>query len=110
LRAPRKSRAGMRKAKVFIDKGDSGAFYGAIQKTLEEYLGNKFDMPKGSVTPHEISAKLVSSGAQDEIIRKLNDVLSVCEMARYASSAPESADLVKILDDTRRIIDHVEKL
>ena len=110
LKAPRKARTGMKKAKMFFDRGDLPGFYDAIQKTLEEYFGNKFDLSKGSVTSSEVSAKLVSSGADDEVIKKLNDILSMCEMARYASSASENADQLKILEDTRRIIDHVEKL
>jgi hypothetical protein len=110
LKAPRKARSGMKKAKALMDKGDIVGFYDAVQKTLEEYLGNKFDLSRGSVTASEISEKLVLSGADEEIIRKLNKVLSMCEMARYASSVSASGDHAKILEDTRRIIDHVEKI
>ncbi|MFA6636386.1 MAG: BatD family protein [Candidatus Omnitrophota bacterium] len=110
LKAPRRARSGMKRAKALMDKGDIAGFYDAVQKTLEEYLGNKFDLSRGSVTASEISEKLVISGADEEVIRKVNNVLSMCEMARYASSVSESGDHAKILEDTRRIIDHVEKM
>ena len=110
LKAPRKARKGMKKAKAFMDKGDLVGFYDTIQKTLEEYLGNKFNLPRGSVTSFEISMKLVSAGANNDVIDKLKDVLSMCEMARYASSVSAGEDHLKILEETRRIIDHVEKL
>jgi hypothetical protein len=110
LKAPRKARKGIQRAKVFIGKGDSAGFYDAIQKTLEEYLGNKFDLPRGSVTPAEISAKLVLSGAHPDMVKMADEILSMCEMARYASSVSDGADNMKILEDTRRVIDHVEKL
>lgn len=110
LKAPRKARTGMKKAKALLDKKDSSGFYDAIQKTLEEYLGNKFDMPKGSVTVSEVTKKLVAAGADPEMIEKFENIFSVCEMARYASSVPENEACLKVLEDTRRVIDHVEKL
>jgi hypothetical protein len=110
LKAPRRARSGMKKAKTLLDRGDLPGFYDAIQKTLEEYLGNKFDLPKGGVTSAEVSEKLILGGGGDDMVKKLKEVLSMCEMARYASSVSGTVDHLEVLEETRRIIDHVEKL
>ena len=110
LKAPRKARSGLSRAKAFLERNDTPKFYDAIHKTLEEYLGNKFNLPKGNVTIQEIEARLCSSGCDTEMMKKLNDVFAKCEMARYASSVSEGEDHSQVLEDVRTIIDYVEKM
>jgi hypothetical protein len=110
LKAPRKARSGISRAGAFLERGDIPKFYDTVHKTLEEYLGNKFNLPKGSVTIQDIEAKLCSSGCDDEVLKKLHDVFASCEMARYASSVAGTDDHKRVLDDVRTIIDYTEKI
>ncbi len=110
LKAPRKARSDLARARSFLARGDYPGFYDAIQKTLQEYLGNKFDLSPGRVMSHEISEILSLRGADRDIISKLEGIFSRCEMARYASSATGDGGHRKVYEDTRKVIDHVEKL
>lgn len=110
LKAPKKARKGLQKAKGYLAKNDTLKFYDAIHQTLEEYLGNKFNLPKGSVTSKDIEKRLSSLGCDEDMLNKLKDVFAKCEMARYASSISEEQDHEKVLEEVRRIIDYVEKM
>ena len=110
LKAPKRARKGLQKAKNYLAKNDTLKFYDAIHGTLEEYLGNKFNLPKGSVTSKDLEKRLSSLGCDEDILNKLKDVFSKCEMARYASSISEEQDHEKVLEEVRKIIDYVEKM
>jgi hypothetical protein len=110
LKAPRKARSGLSRARAFLDKNDTARFYDTVHKTLEEYLGNRFNLPRGSVTVNDIDLRLRQAGCEEHILKKLRDVFAKCEMARYASSVSEDISHSLVLHDVRTIIDHVEKM
>jgi len=110
LRAPRKARSGMAKAQALLGKENALLFYDAIFKTLQDYLGDRFDLAKGNIASGVIEKRLEPVGRDEEMINMMRDVFSACEMARYASSG--SADRrtkEDILDKVKRIIDYMEK-
>ena len=110
LKAPRKARKGLRKAGVYLGKKDPLPFYDAIFKTLQGYIGDRLDLPAGSVTERTVENRLREGGCDAQIIGMLRDVLSRCEMARYASSVPGGDEAKDVLEKTRKVIDHVERL
>ena len=107
--APRKAKSGLGKAKAFLDKGDAPRFYDSIFKTLQDYLGDKFDLPKGSITSQIIENRLRPAGYDEHVLEMLHEVFLKCEMTRYASSMPAGAETEKVLDNVERIIDYFEK-
>jgi hypothetical protein len=110
LKAPRRARAGLAKARAYLDRNEVVPFYDAIFKTLQEYLGNRFDLPKGGVTVAEVEERLGPSGRDEEVLAMLKEVFSMCEMARYASSVPGGEEGKEILGKVRRVIDYMEKV
>jgi hypothetical protein len=110
LKAPRRARSGLAKAKAYLDKGDALPFYDAIFKTLQEYLGNRFDLPKGSVSLQDVEKRLIPAGCDESILGMLREVFSECEMARYASSVTGGKEAEDILEKVRKIIDYMEKV
>lgn len=110
LKAPKKARKGLAKAKSYLDKKDLPEFYDAIFKTLQNYLAGKFNLPMGSVTVQLIEKKLASVGYDDKKIEMLREIFSKCEMARYASSALGDEGAKELLQKVRKIIDSLEKV
>ncbi|MDP8299085.1 MAG: BatD family protein [Candidatus Tantalella remota] len=110
LKAPRKARSGMAKAKAYLRKGETAPFYDTIFKTLQSYLSGRFALPKGNVTTRVVEERLKPAGCDEKILEMLKEVFQRCEMARYASSAFGEDDAEDILDKVKRIIDYMEKV
>lgn len=109
LKAPRKARSGLAKAKAALAKKEVLPFYDALHKTLEEYLGNRFNLSKGNVTYQVVNDRLRPAGCDEEVLDMMRDIFSICEMARYASSVPEEQEAEEMMDKVKRIIDYIEK-
>ncbi|MFH1847067.1 MAG: BatD family protein [Candidatus Omnitrophota bacterium] len=110
LRAPKKARRNLDRAKGYLSKGEILPFYDVIFKTLQEYLGGRFNIPIGNVTVQVIEDRLRPAGCDEDMLKKVRDVFTRCEMARYASSLPESNEAEEIFDKVKRIIDYMEKI
>ncbi len=109
LKAPRKARAGMARARACLGHDNVLLFYDAVFKTLQEYLGNRFNLPKGSVTGQIIENRLKPAGCDERILEMLRSVFSGCEMARYAPLTPGKHEEVEMLEKVKKIIDYLEK-
>ena len=109
LRAPRKARGGIARAKALIGKKDPVQFYDVVFKTIQEYIGDKFNLPKGAVTSLIIDERLRPAGYDEDALKMLKEVFDACEMARYASLIPDAEKEGEILEKMKRVIDHMEK-
>lgn len=109
LKAPRKAKGGIAKAKALIGKKDPVQFYDTIFKTLQEYIGDKFNLPKGAVTSQVIDEKLRPAGYDEERLRMLKEIFDACEMARYASLIPDAMKESEVLEKLEEVIDYFEK-
>ncbi len=109
LRAPRKARGGIAKAKALIGKKDPVQFYDVIFKTIQEYVGDKFNLPRGAVTSLIIDERLRPAGYDEAALKMLREVFDACEMARYASLIPDAEKEGEILEKMKRVIDYMEK-
>jgi hypothetical protein len=108
LRAPRKASRGLARAKKLLDREDRSGFYDAVFMTLQDYLGDRFDLPRGSVTVREVENRM-GDKRNEEFISMLRDVFSRCEMARYASSAMKEEDESRVFEEIKKLIDHFER-
>lgn len=109
LKAPRKARSGLAKAKTFLTRGEVVPFYDAINRTLVEYLGNRFNLARGNVTFDVVDARLRPAGCDEKVLEDMRDIFSRCEMARYASTVPKQQEGEELMDKVKMIIDYLEK-
>ena len=109
LKAPRKARKGMTRAKLLLKKGDLDLFYDSVFKTLQDYFGGRFNLPKGNIAVSRIEQYVQSQPGSGDIIKELKDVFSKCEMARYASSIASKEEASEMLEKIKKIIDYFEK-
>jgi hypothetical protein len=110
LRAPRKARNGLARAKSYLARDDILPFYDVVFKTLQEYLGDRFNLPRGSVTGQVIEDRLHLVGCDEKIMEMLREVFFRCEVARYASSVPGGPEARETLEKVRKVIAHLEKV
>ncbi len=109
-KAPKAARKSLRKAETFLSKNNVDQFYDIIFRTLQDYLSNRLDLPKGNVTVNMINDKLDPEKYDQNIIEWIHEVFTSCEMARYASITPGIEEPGAILEKVKNIIDYMERV
>ena len=110
LKAPRSARVGLKRARNFIHRKDTKQFSDTLFKTMQEYLGNKFNLSGVSITSQIVDDKLRPAGCDEEILGMIQEVFAKCDLARYASQSVGMEECFDLLEKTKRIIDHLERM
>ena len=110
LIAPGKAKKGIKKAQNYLAKDNITRFYDSIFKTYQEYLGNKFNLPIGSVTAFVVEDKLRPANCEEGMLKMIREVFGECEMARYASSQMGAHEAEGTFEKVRKVIDYLEKV
>jgi len=110
LYAPKQARQGIRQAEQLLHAGEVSAFYDAVFKTLQEYVGNKFHLPPGGITIDSLHTVFEEKAIAEEKREILDALFRACDNARYASSGLSRDDQQKIFSDLKDIIDYLERL
>ncbi|MFH1665893.1 MAG: BatD family protein [Candidatus Omnitrophota bacterium] len=110
LKAPKKARKGIARARAHIAKGEIVLFYDEIFKTVETYLGGRFNLSPGNVTMRVVEDRLRPAGCDEKMLGMLGEVFARCEMARYASSVSGAREAEDTLEKVKKVIDYVEKV
>jgi hypothetical protein len=109
LLAPRKAREGLRRARAYLDKQDTGKFYDAVFSTLQGYLGDKFNLPSQGITVSVIDDVLKNKGIAAEVLEKLRDIFRHCDIARFAPGELHREDMLKTIQELEEAIDFLER-
>lgn len=109
LLAPRKARAGIKKAKDALSRAQKKEFYDLLFQTLQEYLGDRFHLPSKSITVSIIDDILKTKNIPDEHLGKLKDIFQECDLARYAISQPGDEAMRQSLRKLEEVIDHFQR-
>lgn len=95
--APKKAKKGLAQAQKLMESGQVGEFCSTIFRTMQEYLGNRFDLPVAGITM-EIVDNLRSQGFAEDILEKLTAFFQSCDMMRFAQSDMSENEMNAILD------------
>ena len=109
LAAPRKARKGIKQAEEFLQKNNVGDFYDSVFRTLRDYLGNRFHVPSGGITAEELERVLDGRDLAKDIMDRLKNIFSECDMVRYAPSGVDSTRMGMALKEMKEIIDYLER-
>lgn len=110
LKAPKKARKNIAQAKSLIVKGDITGVYDVVFKTLQEYISGRLNIPPGNITVQVLQDTVSKAGCAPEIMNMLKNILSQCEVIRYASSTPSKEEAEKTVERVKRVISHLERL
>ncbi len=109
MHAPRQARLGLASAGRFLHEKDARNFYDSIFKTLQEYFGNKFHIPAGAITVDVLAGHLKSKDQKNAVIDSLREILSECELVRFASAQGLEDKMRATFKRTQEIIDFFER-
>lgn len=76
-------------------------------KTLQRYVGDRFNLPHEGLTRPELEQHLRRRGAPDQLAR---DVEALCEQCDAARFAPESVASGQLADAAQRAEDVLKQL
>jgi hypothetical protein len=105
--APRKAKKGLAEAQKLMESGRSYDFFATIYKTVQEYLGDRFDLSSAGITI-EIVDILRSQNISEEILEKLTSFFQACDRIRFAQYEVTEDEMKSILDLADEIIVFLE--
>jgi hypothetical protein len=109
LHAPGKARRGILQAQQFLKQARTEEFFETVHRTMRGYLADKFHLPSGGLTPEIVRQALGNKGIDEDVLNRLMDIFSACDMARYAPLEFDKARCEIIFNDMRKVIDYLEK-
>ena len=109
LRAPKVARKKIKKAKEYLAQGKTAEFYDIIFKTLQEYLGHRFNRPSAGITAEVVEELISGEGLDAEAASKLKRCFGECDIARYATAQLDSAAMGQTLRVFEEVIDYLER-
>jgi len=109
LQAPAKAKKGILEAQRFLEQEKSSEFFDCIHKTLIGYLADKLHLPAGGVNIDAVSEILSTKDINGEIMDKLTNIFSACDMARYAPLEFDKLKRETVFNDMRKVIDSLER-
>ena len=108
LRAGKLAQKGLRKTERNLREGKAAEFYDSVFKTLQGYLGNRFDLPAWSLTANEMDHLPDAELTDERILEKIRDIFSRCDRARYAPYEFSKPETEETFQRMKEIINHLE--
>ncbi len=88
----------------------SAAFCAALFKTLQDYLGDRLNLPSSGITSAIVEEQLQPRGVPPEICQALKEVFTACDTARFAPSLQGNLDRERLVKIVREVVTAMEKM
>lgn len=82
--------------------------YDEVQRALQQYLGDRLNVPAGGITASIVDEQLVPRGVNGEWAADAKACFEACDTARFAGGGVE-ADVRATREQVQRLIDELEK-
>ena len=105
--APKKAKKGLVQARRRMASDQPQEFCSAVFKIVQEYLGDRFDLPFAGITI-AIVDDLRSRGIPEGILEKLTDLFESYDKIRFAQSHVSGSEMSAILDLATESIELLE--
>lgn len=92
-----------------LKNNDESKFYEAVIQSLYKYLAYSLNLEQSELNKDQIKEKLEIKGTSELQINKLIDLLSECEMARYAPSI-NANNKQEVYNKASELISELEKI
>ncbi|OQY27439.1 MAG: hypothetical protein B6244_10735 [Candidatus Cloacimonetes bacterium 4572_55] len=110
LQAARHARKRFADATKAMKKNESENFYGVTAHALTDYIADKWNLPKASVTADTVEEVLKNHQMDSGVTERIVSCLNSCNFARFAPSGSHPLDEMKrILGDARKCVAILEK-
>lgn len=108
--ALKKAKKGLGTAEKHLKNNRTEDFYGAVSKTIREYLGNRFHISSGGMTVDIVNSFLKDKGLNEEVLLNIKAIFHECDIARYAVKELGTAEMEITLTHLREVINYCEKI
>lgn len=108
-RAPKSARPALRKAEAALSANDENAFFEAVWAAMTTYFGNRFNLPTGSVTRHEVALALRAEGADEVLMERADKLFAVCDLRRFARHNTAATEMQELLEEARQLLKECER-
>lgn len=93
------------KASRLIEAGRVRDFHGSLSAILRGFLGQRFDLPGRKLTSTEILAALDAKGLERQTYQAIADLLTACDLAKFAKVIPTTAEMDVRLGNAYRLVE-----
>lgn len=108
-RAGKVAQKRLKRARLFMQGGDSSAFYAEVLTATWGYLSDKLGIPVSELSKDNIVAELEGYGVGDELRQSTLQLLENCEFAQYAPQLAQS-DMKTIFSQAASLMDSLENV
>ncbi len=84
--------------------------YSIIGQAVTGYLSDKFNRPVSGLTQTALAELLANAGLNDDTVRRVQSVLTACDMGRFSPAAGQAGHTENLLADAEMLIDDLEKM
>lgn len=95
-------------ARKHLAKNESAMFYEAISKAIWLYFSDKLSIPLKNLNKDNVAQELSAKGIDNQIVERVNDVITQCELALYSKSG-SLQQMDKTLENATLLIGDFEK-
>ncbi len=103
------AKKGLKKLRNKLKTQAPRAFYEAVFKTLQDYLGNRLDMPTAGMTSNVAEEVLASRDVDLDILRKLKGLFDTCDRVRFSFSETDEYKMKDDLLELEEVINYFER-
>ncbi|MDP6039965.1 MAG: BatD family protein, partial [Candidatus Latescibacteria bacterium] len=96
-------------AKRLMAAGDGAAFHGEIHRSLAQFLADRTNRSAAGLTADQAGAVLKEHGVAGDVIKRVQQVFSQCDMARFAPGRVSVEQMQALYDQTGSLIGVLER-
>jgi len=112
--AKQNAQAGIRKIKKLArskNPEDLGRYFEEVDKTLTQYLCDKYDYSAQGITRGMLEDQLTASlGAEDPLLKEIQELYSICDMSRFARASVEQEQKNRAMTILKHTIARIERV
>jgi hypothetical protein len=108
--AEKKARKGLRDAQSALNSEDIEMFYSSILECVQEYLGNKFNLPPGGITSDIADNILKSKNFDIAAIEAVKNFFSDCYLARFTPHRYEKKDMINTFCQAKKLVEYFKRI
>jgi hypothetical protein len=109
LRAGKAARRGLNQARKALAAGALPAVHAQVQLALTGYVADRCDLAEAGITTADAAAALRNAAMPAALAGSVEQVLSRCDMARYAPGVVNEQDAGKVIEQAGAAIAALEK-
>jgi hypothetical protein len=100
----------LRQAYSILSSGNAEKFYAYIFESIQEYFGNKFNLPAAGMTSDIIARFLKARDADPSIIAQVKKFFDECYLARFTPYRYEKKDMLIIYEAANSIVENCKRI